>query len=93
MEIKSIKRPGQTSQGKVYTSNAFYLSKPWRELRARKLRESPNCVTCGKPGQMVDHIQRIEAGGLKLDMANLQTMCNHCHNVKRACERNEKYKK
>lgn len=95
MEIKSIKRPWikNVNQGKVYTNNSFYLSKSWRALRARKLQENPNCVVCGNPGQMVDHKERIEAGGGSMDWNNLQTMCNHCHNVKRANEKNEKYRK
>jgi 5-methylcytosine-specific restriction protein A len=95
MNIQSIKRPGQKpyNQGKTYTDTSFYRSKPWRDLRAFKLRQDPNCVVCGKPGQMVDHRERIEAGGAKLDLANLQTMCNHCHNVKRAVEKNAKYAK
>jgi 5-methylcytosine-specific restriction protein A len=81
------------SQGKTYTDGSFYRSKPWRTLRAKKLQADPNCVVCGKPGTVVDHRNRIEAGGEKLDWNNLQTMCDHCHNVKRANEKNEKYKK
>jgi len=80
------------SQGKTYTDTSFYRSSPWRALRARKLRQDPKCVVCGKPGTLVDHIQRIEDNGPKLDMSNLQTMCDHCHNVKRAKEKNDKYK-
>ncbi len=81
------------SQGNTYTNTSFYRSSPWRRLRAIKLKESPNCVSCGKPGTMVDHKKRIEDGGEKLDMNNLQTMCDHCHNVKRAQEKNAKYKR
>lgn len=88
-ELSSRKR----SQGKTYTDTSFYRSSVWRSLRARKLQLNPNCFVCGSKGTVVDHINRIEAGGEKLDMNNLQTMCDHCHNQKRAREKNEKYKK
>jgi 5-methylcytosine-specific restriction protein A len=91
MVINDIRK--RKSQGNTYTDTSFYRSKPWRSLRAQKLKNDPKCVKCGQPGTMVDHIQRIEAGGLKLDISNLQTMCDHCHNVKRAQEKNEKYKR
>ena len=95
MVINELKRPWQKkiNQGNTYTDTSFYRTHAWRTLRARKLKESPNCVECGQLGQMVDHRKRIEAGGGALDWNNLQTMCNHCHNVKRANEKNEKYAK
>lgn len=94
MQINDVHRPWQNkSQGKTYTDTSFYRSSAWRSLRARKLKEQPNCVVCGKPGRVIDHIHRIEAGGPALDINNLQTMCDRCHNQKRAREKNEKYKK
>jgi len=95
MNITTIKRPWikAQSQGSTYTDTSFYRSSAWRTLRQQKLLKDPYCVECGKPGEMVDHIKRIEEGGGKLEWANLQTMCNHCHNVKRAKEKNAKYGK
>jgi 5-methylcytosine-specific restriction endonuclease McrA len=91
MIIKDIRK--RKSQGNTYTDTSFYRSSPWRKLRAQKLKNDPKCVKCGKLGTMIDHIKRIEEGGEKLDMSNLQTMCDHCHNVKRAQEKNAKYSK
>ena len=91
MVITDIRK--RRSQGRTYTDTSFYRSTAWRNLRAEKLRISPYCVVCGKPGRVVDHKQRIEDNGEKMDMNNLQTMCDHCHNVKRANEKNAKYSK
>jgi len=54
----------------------------WRELRAQHLLEHPDCVVCSEPGNEVDHIMAISAGGARLDPANLQTMCKTHHSVK-----------
>lgn len=91
MVITDIRK--HQSQGRTYTDTSFYRTPAWRNLRALKLTKDPFCVICGKPGTLVDHRQRIEAGGEKLNMDNLQTMCDHCHNVKRAKEKNAKYAK
>lgn len=102
MEIKSIRRPwlkNLSSQGATYTDTSFYRSKPWRDLRARKLRQDPYCECDDCKGNMVladmvDHIVPIELGGTALDINNLQSMRSHpCHDRKRAREKNEKYKK
>lgn len=101
MEIKSIRRPWQktVNQGKTYTDTSFYLTKPWRDLRARKLRLNPfcecnDCVGKKVKADMCDHKIPIEQGGAPLDINNLQSMRNHpCHDRKRARERNAKYAK
>jgi 5-methylcytosine-specific restriction enzyme A len=98
MVISDIRKK-KVNQGKVYTDSSFYVSKAWRELRARKLRQDPycECEDCkGKKviADLVDHIKPIELGGAPLDMSNLQSMRNHpCHDRKRAFEKNHKYKK
>jgi 5-methylcytosine-specific restriction protein A len=95
-ELPSRKRK---SQGRVYTDNSFYLSSPWRALRARKLQMSPycechDCVGKKVKADMVDHVTPIELGGAALDINNLQSMRNHpCHDRKRAREKNAKYSK
>jgi len=69
----------------------FYSSARWRKVRARKLAANPLCEMCIKDGrltgaQMVDHITPIKRGGAQLDMNNLQSLCNACHNKKTAKE-------
>ena len=36
---------------------------------------------------MVDHIKPINKGGSKLDIDNLQSLCNRCHALKSAKEK------
>jgi 5-methylcytosine-specific restriction protein A len=92
-------RKRKVNQGRTYTDTSFYVSKPWRALRARKLKidpycECPDCVGKKVLADMVDHIQPIELGGNPLDINNLQSMRNHpCHDRKRAREKNNKYNK
>ena len=47
------------------------------------------CAAAGitRLGDLVDHIKRIRDGGQPTDDANLQTLCNKCHNAKRQAER------
>ncbi len=89
MIINSIKRKGQTT----YTDTSFYRTNSWKKVRAEVLRLNPYCVVCGNKATLVDHKNPITLGGPPLDFNNLQSMCDHCHNVKRANEKNEKYKK
>ena len=71
----------------------FYKSKRWRSLRKLQLAEQPLCVICGAPAKVVDHIERIAEGGDRYDQANLQSMCDSCHNKKRSEEsRADNYK-
>jgi 5-methylcytosine-specific restriction protein A len=62
--------------------------KDWQELRAWHLAKEPNCRTCALDGRirqakMVDHIESIaEHPELRLDPANLQSLCWPCHNAK-----------
>lgn len=56
------------------------------------LHRQPLCVNCGAPGaptrpNIVDHITPLTAGGARLDPANLQTLCQPCHNRKTAADR------
>ncbi|USK87225.1 HNH endonuclease [Peribacillus asahii] len=46
------------------------------------------CIKDGRltGAQMVDHIVPIKRGGAQLDMNNLQSLCNACHNKKTANE-------
>ena len=65
----------------------FYRSRAWRNIRAYILTIEPVCRMCGQPATLVDHIQRIKDGGNPLDIANLQPLCDACHNIKRGKER------
>jgi 5-methylcytosine-specific restriction endonuclease McrA len=48
-------------------------------------RERPICEHCGvAPSRMVDHVVPLRAGGARLEVANLQALCNRCHNQKTA---------
>lgn len=54
-------------------------------------QKHPLCVQCleeGKiqPGRVLDHITPIERGGSVYDGDNLQWLCDHHHNIKRATE-------
>ena len=44
------------------------------------------CLKAGRltPAQMVDHIVPINKGGARLDIENLQSLCNACHARKSA---------
>ena len=68
--------------------SGFYVTKAWRKLRARRIREYPLCESCLKKGwynagQVVDHIKPVEQRpDLALVYDNLQTLCYKCHDWK-----------
>ena len=73
--------------GRVQDNMKFYNSKAWRQKRLLKLQENPLCELCEEKGlivaaEVVDHIQEINDGGLKLSFSNLQSLCHPCHNAK-----------
>lgn len=59
----------------------------WRQVRARVLRRSPSCASCGAPAQEVDHLLPTSEGGALLDLKNLQSLCAACHEAKSKLER------
>ena len=65
----------------------------WQRLRRRKLQVDPLCEDCRSRGRAtlaeeVDHIIRItERPDLRLDWANLRSLCQKCHAAKSAAER------
>ena len=78
----------------VQESQKFYQSMAWRNLRNLYIKKHPLCVVCLKrghyvPGYVVDHVQPIRQGGAKLSESNLQTLCEKCHNRKRAAEKGQ----
>jgi 5-methylcytosine-specific restriction endonuclease McrA len=69
-------------------TNPKYLRKPWRELRAEKLRREPLCRECFAqgivtPALCVDHIDGDDANDVD---ANLQSLCIPCHSRKTAVQ-------
>lgn len=88
---KTEKRPWMpergVQEGRLHPNNKFYQSKAWRDLRALKIEQFPLCEECQRKrittlAQVVDHVVPINEGGAKLDMVNLQSLCNPCHNRK-----------
>ena len=72
-------------------NSKFYNSWPWRKKRKAFRLKNPLCKHCElndivTPARVVDHIVAIEAGGAPLDDANLQSLCDKCHNRKSASE-------
>lgn len=66
----------------------FYQSKAWRTLRAYRLRyDNQECQACkqqGKhtPATVVHHVVHVRDNpSLALDLFNLQSLCNSCHNL------------
>ena len=74
-------------EGRKNPNKKFYQSMPWRRLRATKIDQQPLCEECERKNivtvaNMVDHIVPINKGGEPLDISNLQSLCNRCHNQK-----------
>lgn len=59
----------------------------WQKSSKLYLKNSPICVRCERPAQVVDHI--IPHRGNKelfWDMNNWQPLCKHCHDTKTSTE-------
>lgn len=65
----------------------FYDSAEWKRIREQQLRACPFCVECGNLAQVADHKTPLSQGGEARAFANLQSLCQRCHNAKRARER------
>jgi 5-methylcytosine-specific restriction endonuclease McrA len=60
----------------------------WQALRDWQLIEYPLCVfmdhptasrDCLRSATIADHIQPLQAGGERLDPANVRSVCRNCH--------------
>lgn len=60
---------------KRYRSRAARITNA--QIREVKARDKV-CVTCGEPGEDVDHIVPVRAGG-QTTLSNLQLLCEDCH--------------
>lgn len=69
-------------ENKEYVS--FYKTTAWRHTREQVLaRDYSTCVRCGLEGNIVDHIVPSEDDWEdRLDVDNLETLCQRCHNLK-----------
>jgi 5-methylcytosine-specific restriction protein A len=70
----------------------FYSSYRWQLIRKHHRSEEPFCRECKAQGviqvaECVDHIVPIREGGSPYDPANLQSLCQPCHNKKRRMEK------
>lgn len=80
------KKPKQTRH------DPFYDLRRWRRLTISHREREPLCRECKKhgivtAGTVVDHIVARLDGGAEWDEDNLQTLCDRCHQVKRAGEK------
>lgn len=78
--------------------HTFYVSGPWKKLRAKVLEEqNKECQMCKANGKYkrattVHHIKHVKSNPeLALVKNNLISVCNECHNVLHP-EKLEKYK-
>jgi len=92
--MKSLCRCGGTKTGgkcdrcrphRAKTTVQYGYDNTWRKLSERYRLENPLCVDCHsrgkvKPATEVHHLRKIsEAPGLRLDPANLVSLCRACH--------------
>lgn len=88
--------PTKTQRRKPTSDQRFYKSAAWKKLRLLKIAQTPFCEACFMAGiltdctfaQPIDHVVRIDDGGAMLDLQNLCTLCESCHNRKSAMEKN-----
>ena len=88
---KSERRPWQPErkpqEGRKAPNDKFYQSTEWRKPRDMNIKAQPLCEECDRRGVYSlsrggDHIVPINQGGAPLDMDNLKSICNTCHNRK-----------
>ena len=69
-------------------NNSLYHSQAWQAVRTQVLaRDGYRCQVCKRAGRLtpattVHHLKSVrQAPNLKLDPANLETICRACHNA------------
>jgi 5-methylcytosine-specific restriction endonuclease McrA len=69
-------------------TNPKYLRKPWRALRAEKLRQDPLCVECFKAGRVTpaNHVDHRDGNPDNDAWGNLDSLCASCHSRKTATQ-------
>ena len=74
------------------STDPFYQSRAWKDLRAAYIAAFPLCCDCEsrgftEPGYIVDHVvERADDLARELDWNNLQTLCLSCHSRKTRLE-------
>lgn len=70
-------------------ADSFYQSAAWRVLAGQIKRERGGfCERCGSAHRVIaDHIVERRDGGADLDRANIELLCQACHNRKTAAAR------
>lgn len=78
---------GSMGSSEMKKANPFYKSKAWRRCREIALeRDNYLCQLCLQQGRLtpaavVHHIEHLEdAPSRSLDLSNLQSVCDPCHN-------------
>ncbi len=67
----------------------LYASARWRRESREFLARFPFCARCGKPAELVDHIQPHRGDELLFwDQLNWQSLCGRCHSAKTLAENN-----
>lgn len=68
---------------------SIYLTPEWRALVAQVKRERGCwCARCGSTKRVIgDHIHELRDGGAPFDPANIELLCQACHNGKTAAAR------
>jgi len=74
----------------------LYKTTRWRMMRRKHLEKYPDCVRCGKPATVADHIKGhsnipdpitgLTWKDIFFDDKNLQALCAHCHGQKTTLE-------
>ena len=70
-------------------ADSFYQCMAWRALAGQIKRERGGfCERCGSAHRVIaDHIIERRDGGADLDRANIELLCQACHNRKTAAAR------
>lgn len=82
------KNPGSRGFKRNKNEKDVYQSRQWKATRHHHIQRNPICKECFEvdarvvPGVVVDHIKPIRQGGDPFDFGNLQTLCDHHHNIK-----------
>lgn len=75
----------------------FYLSKAWRQTReAYRRYRFGICERCGAAGDIVHHKiylspHNIHDANITLNFANLELLCQECHNKEHMKKQNKRY--
>ncbi len=88
-----INRPksNRNNEDRKKERQAIYNTQRWRDLRTLKLQLTPCCEECGSIDDLqIHHIVSPFSGyhtaeeydRLAYDIANLETLCQECHNKK-----------